>query len=70
MGLNLWLLLTCYFLQVFGAVIVSASPGLHNAAARELRAAGDDALAASLCEGGIQSFIETWYSQPMWKRYG
>ncbi|KAG6548096.1 hypothetical protein Mapa_010376 [Marchantia paleacea] len=53
--------------RVSAAVVVSGSPGLHSSAARELRAADDDALAASLCEGGIHSFVDRWYSQPMWK---
>ncbi|BFI28545.1 menaquinone-specific isochorismate synthase [Marchantia polymorpha subsp. ruderalis] len=52
---------------ISAAVVVSGSPGLHSSAARDIRAAHDDALAASLCEGGIHSFVDTWYSQPMWK---
>ncbi|KAL3698745.1 hypothetical protein R1sor_012821 [Riccia sorocarpa] len=53
--------------KVSAAIIVSGSPGLQSRAAREVRAAQDDALAASLCEAGVQPFIEDWYSRPMWK---
>ncbi|KAL2645330.1 hypothetical protein R1flu_012917 [Riccia fluitans] len=53
--------------KVSAAIIVSGSPGLQSRAEREARAAHDDALAASLSEAGLQSFIEDWYSRPMWR---
>ncbi|MCO5559536.1 hypothetical protein L7F22_013137 [Adiantum nelumboides] len=53
--------------QVCGAVIISGSPGLQKPAEKELRAAQDNGLAVTLQKIGLESFLDSWYRQPMWK---
>jgi 2-succinyl-6-hydroxy-2,4-cyclohexadiene-1-carboxylate synthase len=50
---------------VRGLVLVSTSPGLVDAHAREQRAASDEELARSVERDGIQPFLEQWLAQPI-----
>lgn len=58
-------LLARYPARFRGAVLVSANPGLTEEAERIARAQSDDALAKSLREGGLERFLETWESGPL-----
>lgn len=53
--------------QVSGAIILSGSPGLKNPVAQKVRAANDDALAVSLCDNELKSFVDSWYREPLWR---
>jgi 2-succinyl-6-hydroxy-2,4-cyclohexadiene-1-carboxylate synthase len=46
-------------------VLVSASPGLRDAAEREARVASDEALARDIERDGVDAFLERWLAQPM-----
>ncbi|MCL7043110.1 hypothetical protein MKW94_015470 [Papaver nudicaule] len=53
--------------QINGAVIISGSPGIKDDERRRSRMALDDARAQFLTEHGLQFFLETWYTGPLWK---
>ncbi|CAM6124850.1 unnamed protein product [Calypogeia fissa] len=53
--------------QISAAIIVSGSPGLQNPLAQKVRAAQDDALAVLLRDNELQSFVDSWYRQPLWR---
>jgi 2-succinyl-6-hydroxy-2,4-cyclohexadiene-1-carboxylate synthase len=46
-------------------VLVSASPGIEDAAERAARADADEALAASVERDGVDTFLSHWLAQPM-----
>jgi 2-succinyl-6-hydroxy-2,4-cyclohexadiene-1-carboxylate synthase len=46
-------------------VIISASPGLEESAARGQRLREDEARAGTLEQGGLPAFLKTWYDQPL-----
>ena len=46
-------------------VLVSASPGLADAAERAARRAADDALADEIEHMGVEAFLERWLAQPL-----
>ena len=48
-------------------VLESASPGLDDDAEREARSLGDESLADSLVEGGIEMFVDRWESLPLFE---
>ncbi|MCO5067437.1 MAG: alpha/beta fold hydrolase [Kiritimatiellae bacterium] len=45
--------------------IISASPGLKTGLERDTRARADDRLADDLERQGLEAFVRTWYSQPL-----
>jgi hypothetical protein len=47
------------------SVIISGSPGLEDTSARTVRAARDAALGAALLQGGLPTFLDTWYRLPL-----
>lgn len=51
--------------RVHALVLESASPGLEDAAERQIRAAHDDRLAEELRQQGLTRFLENWYQQPL-----
>ena len=54
------------FSRFFRALILeSASPGIADAREREQRRSSDDALAASIEQGGIAPFVERWEKLPL-----
>jgi isochorismate synthase / 2-succinyl-5-enolpyruvyl-6-hydroxy-3-cyclohexene-1-carboxylate synthase / 2-succinyl-6-hydroxy-2,4-cyclohexadiene-1-carboxylate synthase / o-succinylbenzoate synthase len=55
-------------MQIKGAVLISASPGLKDKLARKIRAAKDDSRARSVTAHGLQLFLSSWYAGEMWKR--
>ena len=57
-----------FCVQALGVVSISGSPGLEDEKLREARAAQDTALAQTMREGGLKSFIHSWYQQPLWER--
>lgn len=61
----LTLALTAGLKRVQALVVVSASPGLENAADRERRAREDEARAAALERDGLPVFLSEWYAQPL-----
>jgi 2-succinyl-6-hydroxy-2,4-cyclohexadiene-1-carboxylate synthase len=50
---------------VTGLVMVSASPGIADAAKRAARVASDSQLAAGVERDGVASFLERWVAQPL-----
>ncbi len=46
-------------------IVISASPGLEEDAAREQRQRIDEERAAELERVGVSSFVERWYQQPL-----
>lgn len=46
-------------------VLVGASPGLADAAAREARVRHDESLARRLLEQGLEAFVDGWMAQPL-----
>ena len=46
-------------------VLVSASPGIVNAAERAARVEADEVLADSVERDGVDTFLATWLAQPM-----
>jgi 2-succinyl-6-hydroxy-2,4-cyclohexadiene-1-carboxylate synthase len=46
-------------------VLVSASPGVRDAAARAQRRADDAELANSIARDGVAAFLDRWLAQPM-----
>jgi 2-succinyl-6-hydroxy-2,4-cyclohexadiene-1-carboxylate synthase len=50
---------------VRGLVLVSASPGIADAAERVARVEADELLAAGIERDGVDAFLERWLSQPM-----
>jgi 2-succinyl-6-hydroxy-2,4-cyclohexadiene-1-carboxylate synthase len=50
---------------VHALVLVSASPGIRDDAAREQRRADDDALAVSVTRDGVRAFVDNWLAQPL-----
>lgn len=55
-------------MQIKGAVLISASPGLKDKLARKIRAAKDDSRARSVIAHGLQLFLSSWYAGELWKR--
>ncbi|GFR45865.1 hypothetical protein Agub_g7316 [Astrephomene gubernaculifera] len=49
-----------------GAVLISGTPGIKDAAQAAARAANDDRLATSLVQSGLPDFVRKWYEQPLW----
>ena len=47
--------------------LVSGTAGITGSAEREARRSRDGALAAALRQSGVQSFVEDWYRQPLWR---
>jgi 2-succinyl-6-hydroxy-2,4-cyclohexadiene-1-carboxylate synthase len=50
---------------VDGLVLVSASPGIADAAERDARRAGDEALARDVEQRGVEPFLRDWLAQPL-----
>ena len=50
---------------VKGLVLVSATPGISDPAARAERAAADEKLAAAILEEGMEAFVERWLGNPL-----
>jgi 2-succinyl-6-hydroxy-2,4-cyclohexadiene-1-carboxylate synthase len=50
---------------VHGLVLVSATPGIENAAERAARVASDERWAALAERDGIEAFLAAWLAQPM-----
>jgi 2-succinyl-6-hydroxy-2,4-cyclohexadiene-1-carboxylate synthase len=50
---------------VRGAILVGASPGLDDPAARAARRAADEELAQQLEIGGVAAFLTRWLDQPL-----
>jgi 2-succinyl-6-hydroxy-2,4-cyclohexadiene-1-carboxylate synthase len=48
-------------------VLVSASPGIADAAERAARRESDDALAREIEREGVDAFLERWLAQPMFE---
>lgn len=48
-----------------GVVLISATPGLHDAAARSQRQTDDERLAKALEHEGVDTFVERWLAQPL-----
>jgi 2-succinyl-6-hydroxy-2,4-cyclohexadiene-1-carboxylate synthase len=48
-------------------VLESASPGLATDAERAARRSADEALAGSITARGIEAFVDTWESQPIFE---
>jgi len=46
-------------------VLVSASPGIADASAREARRASDERLAQEIERDGVAPFVERWLAQPL-----
>lgn len=46
-------------------VLVSASPGIADAGAREARRASDERLAQEIERDGVSPFVERWLAQPL-----
>src|SRR6266540_3002708 len=46
-------------------VLLGASPGIADPAARAVRRAADDALAAALERDGLERFLDRWLAQPL-----
>ncbi|GAB2248413.1 hypothetical protein Droror1_Dr00008295 [Drosera rotundifolia] len=55
--------------KLYGAIIISGSPGLKDATARKMRSAKDDARARSLASFGPKSFLESWYLGDLWSSF-
>ena len=52
-----------------GLVVVSSSPGIEDEEEREARAMKDLLLSAQIRETSMQSFLEQWYEQPMFREF-
>jgi len=52
--------------RVRRAVLVSATPGLADAAARAVRQAEDETRAERLLRDGVEPFVAAWETMPMW----
>ncbi len=50
-----------------GVVLESASPGLRTAVEREARRQEDELRAQELEQGSFDTFLDRWYSQPLFK---
>ena len=50
---------------VRGLVLLSASPGIVDAAERETRRAADEKLAQEIERDGVDAFLERWLRQPL-----
>lgn len=48
-----------------GVVLIGATPGLHDAAARTQRQADDERLAQALEHEGVDTFVDRWLAQPL-----
>ncbi len=48
-----------------GLILISASPGIDDAATRMMRAASDQALARQLVRGGVAAFLQQWQQTPI-----
>lgn len=55
---------------VRGLVLVSASAGISDEAARVRRAEADDELAAEVRRLGVEEFVRRWLAQPMFSTLG
>lgn len=53
--------------RVRALVLISASTGITDPAARAERRARDAALRASLLEGGVPAFVERWEREPLFQ---
>jgi len=53
--------------RVLSMVILSASPGIEDAAEREERARADDALADRIETHGLERFVTEWMDQPLFE---
>ena len=62
------LLLVNECMQVSAVVSISGSPGLEDEELRKTRASQDALLAQTMKEGTLESFLDVWYQQPLWKR--
>jgi 2-succinyl-6-hydroxy-2,4-cyclohexadiene-1-carboxylate synthase len=51
--------------RVHRLVLEGASPGLHTASEQQKRQMADEALAKTICEGGVASFVQTWEEIPL-----
>lgn len=51
--------------RVERAVLVGASPGIADPAARARRVAEDEALAERLLDGGLEAFVDAWMAKPL-----
>ena len=66
MGGRLCLRLALDHPEVVGAlVLVSATPGVEESAARAQRIAGDELLAREIEVGGVAAFLDRWLAQPL-----
>lgn len=52
--------------RVLRAVLLSATPGLGDEAARAARRAEDDGRAEALVARGVGAFVEDWEAMPLW----
>ena len=48
-------------------VLISASPGIADAGAREARRTEDERLAQEIERDGVEAFLERWLAQPMFE---
>lgn len=53
--------------RVASLTLESASPGITDPEERRARAAEDDRRADALLSGGIESFVEHWYTLPLFR---
>jgi len=51
-----------------GVVLIGASPGIADMAARRTRRADDDRLADHLLDIGVAAFVDEWLAQPLFAR--
>jgi 2-succinyl-6-hydroxy-2,4-cyclohexadiene-1-carboxylate synthase len=51
--------------RVSRAVLIGVAPGFDDPQAREARLRSDEALAHTLLQHGVASFVETWEAQPL-----
>ena len=70
MGARVALDMVLSFPETFsGLMIISSSPGIEDKASRESRAVKDMLLSTQIRETGLQSFLETWYQQPLFESF-
>jgi len=51
--------------RVRSAILVGASPGIADPAARAARVGDDEALARRLLDGGLERFVDEWMAKPL-----
>jgi isochorismate synthase/2-succinyl-5-enolpyruvyl-6-hydroxy-3-cyclohexene-1-carboxylate synthase/2-succinyl-6-hydroxy-2,4-cyclohexadiene-1-carboxylate synthase/O-succinylbenzoate synthase len=54
---------------VENVVAISGSAGLHDEEAREARRRADDKAAQALKDEGVATFVQRWYTAPMWTSF-